>query len=187
MTSSLARMMAIKYSIYSRQQSRRLSVSLSLSAPLDSFSHSWMKLQAPFDICLCVRACVPHNYFWPKTDKRKKTCRIYYYDCTHRDHMQIIFGAAKDATKGQWGVRRECELWGSRGATVRQQMRHLFFQWWAWHSLFFFFSLCQLNSMRTLQFKPNIKSTNKPFHIIIYGKWSSVWGFPSRQYVNHAA
>lgn len=87
-----------------------------------------MKLQAPFDIflCVCVRACLTIIFGQKLTSERKHAEFIIMI--VHTDHMQIIFGAAKDATKGQWGVRRECELWGSRGATVRQQMRHLFFQ-----------------------------------------------------------
>lgn len=87
-----------------------------------------MKLQAPFDIFLCVsvceRACLTIIFGQKLTSERKHAefiIMIVHTETTCRSFC----GAAKDATKGQWGVRRECELWGSRGATVRQQMRHI--------------------------------------------------------------
>lgn len=182
MTSSLARMMAIKCSIYSRQQSRRLSVCIFyyLSAPcrlpLPLLIREWnfRRRSIAVSVCVCVRACLTIIFGQKLTSERKHAEFIIMI--VHTDHMQRIFDAAKDATKGQWGVHWECELWGSSRATVASLMPSMMSI-----GIAYFFSFhavcwiqCILSSLNHTQ-SQLISLFMLPFLA------SSVWGFSSSQ------
>lgn len=102
-----------------------------------------MKLQAlsSISVSLCVCVCLTIIFGQKLTSERKHAEFIIMIQI---DHMPIILGAAKDATKGQWGVH-SVFLWGQtqRGrvtdrTAVASQISCIF--------------NCQLNSMHTLKY-----------------------------------
>lgn len=126
-------LMVIEYAIYSRQQLRRLSVCI--FDDLYSYSHShshtqpcshfWFVFALVNETSGAVRySCVPHDYFWPKTDKWKKTCRIYYYDT--ETTCRAFCGCQRCHKRSMGCPINFCFYGAGKAQQIAQQLRHTF-------------------------------------------------------------
>lgn len=130
-------------------------------------------------VCACVRACLTIIFGQKLTSERKHAEFIIMI--VHTETTCRSFSGLPKMPQKVSGVSAENV---NCGAAEEQQCASSCVTF----LISFLFSLSfELNANTAVYHKPYIKSTNKPLHTITYSKRSSVWGFPSSQYVNHAA